>query len=76
VIAEPTKPRPAVGKRPSNRIAESGVRGLRIDMSGAIVVSGIGQGELVSLTLAPALLVAMIYLLRCGTTAPVTSSRR
>jgi uncharacterized membrane protein YphA (DoxX/SURF4 family) len=34
------------------------------DMVGAIVVSGIGRGEDISLTLAPALLVAMIYLIR------------
>ena len=33
------------------------------DMAGAIVVSGIKQGELISLTLAPALLAGMIYLL-------------
>jgi putative oxidoreductase len=32
------------------------------NMVGAIVVSGIGQGEPISLTLAPALLVAMGYL--------------
>jgi uncharacterized membrane protein YphA (DoxX/SURF4 family) len=32
------------------------------DMVGAIIVSGIGRGENVSLTLAPALLVAMIFL--------------
>jgi putative oxidoreductase len=36
------------------------------DMVGAIVVSGIGRGELVSLTLAPAQLVAMLFLLRVG----------
>lgn len=36
------------------------------DMVGAIVVSGIGRGELVSLTLAPVLLLAMLYLLRDG----------
>jgi hypothetical protein len=30
---------------------------------GAIIVSGIGRGEDVSLTLAPALLVAMIFLI-------------
>jgi putative oxidoreductase len=36
-------------------------------MVGAIVVSGIGQGEVVpSLTLAPALLVAMLFLLWTG----------
>jgi putative oxidoreductase len=34
------------------------------DMAGAIVVSGIEEGELLSLTLAPALLVAMLVLLR------------
>jgi uncharacterized membrane protein YphA (DoxX/SURF4 family) len=33
------------------------------DMVGAIVVSGIGRGELVSLTLAPAMLVAMLTLI-------------
>lgn len=33
------------------------------DMVGAIVVSGIGRGEMVSLTLAPALLAAMVALL-------------
>lgn len=36
------------------------------DMVGAIVVSGIGRGEPVSLTLAPVLLVAMIFLIRFG----------
>jgi putative oxidoreductase len=40
---------------------------LASDMIGAIVVSGIGRGETVSLTLAPALLVAMIFLLLVGT---------
>jgi putative oxidoreductase len=34
------------------------------DMAGAIVVSGIREGELISLTLAPALLVVMLVLLR------------
>jgi uncharacterized membrane protein YphA (DoxX/SURF4 family) len=34
------------------------------DMVGAIVVSGLGRGEDLSLTLAPALLVAMIFLIR------------
>jgi putative oxidoreductase len=34
------------------------------DMVGAIVVSGIEEGEIVSLTLAPALLVTMLVLLR------------
>jgi putative oxidoreductase len=36
------------------------------DMVGAIVVSGIGRGENVSLTLAPVLLVAMIFLVWAG----------
>lgn len=39
---------------------------LAIDMIGAIVVSGVGQGESISLTLAPLLLVAMIFLIRFG----------
>lgn len=34
------------------------------DMVGAIVVSGIGEGEIISLTLAPVLLIAMLFLLR------------
>jgi putative oxidoreductase len=36
------------------------------DMVGAIVVSGIGRGETVSLTLAPALLIAMVALVVLG----------
>jgi len=36
---------------------------LAADMVGAIIVSGLGRGELVSLTLAPAELAAMILLL-------------
>jgi putative oxidoreductase len=32
------------------------------DMVGAIIVSGLGEGEPISLTLAPALLITMIYL--------------
>lgn len=36
------------------------------DMVGAIVVSGVREGELISLTLAPALLVTMLVLLRTG----------
>lgn len=36
------------------------------DMVGAIVVSGIGEGEIISLTLAPVLLIAMLFLLRAG----------
>jgi hypothetical protein len=35
-------------------------------MVGAIVVSGVGRGEDISLTLAPALLIAMIFLIRVG----------
>jgi putative oxidoreductase len=36
------------------------------DMVGAIIVSGIAKGEVISLTLAPAELVAMLVLLRTG----------
>jgi len=36
------------------------------DMVGAIAVSGIGQGEGISLTLAPAPLLAMLFLIRTG----------
>jgi putative oxidoreductase len=39
---------------------------LAADMLGAIVVSGLAHWELVSLTLAPMLLTAMIILIRCG----------
>ena len=36
------------------------------DMVGAITVSGIGEGEIISLTLAPALLIAMLVLIWSG----------
>jgi uncharacterized membrane protein YphA (DoxX/SURF4 family) len=39
---------------------------LAANMVGAIIVSGIAKGELVSLTVAPAELVAMLVLLRTG----------
>jgi putative oxidoreductase len=39
---------------------------LAANMVGAILVSGIGQGERISLTLAPALLVAMVFLVWRG----------
>ena len=39
---------------------------LAADMIGAIAVSGLARGELISLTLAPLLLVAMISLIRFG----------
>jgi putative oxidoreductase len=39
---------------------------LAMDMVGAIVVSGLAKGELVSLTVAPAELAAMLMLLRVG----------
>jgi putative oxidoreductase len=39
---------------------------LAVDMIGAIVVSGIAKGEIISLTLAPAELVAMLVLLWTG----------
>lgn len=37
---------------------------------GAFVVAGIGEGELLSVTLAPALLLALIVVLRAGPTNP------
>lgn len=47
---------------------------LAATMVGAIVVSGIGEGEVVpSLTLAPLLLVAMLYLLWAGRSEPLLS---
>jgi putative oxidoreductase len=39
---------------------------LAADMVGAIVVSGIAKGELISLTLAPAELIAMVALVLAG----------
>jgi putative oxidoreductase len=39
---------------------------LAVDMIGAIVVSGIAKGEIISLTLAPAELLAMLVLLWTG----------
>jgi putative oxidoreductase len=49
---------------------------LAADMVGAIVVSGIANGELISLTLAPAQLVVMLVLLWTGPgTQSVSSSR-
>jgi putative oxidoreductase len=45
------------------------------NMVGAIVVSGIMQGEAISLTLAPAQLAAMIYLLWTGPGAPALDHR-
>ncbi len=36
------------------------------DMAGAVVVSGVKEGEPISLTLAPLLLIGMIYLLSSG----------
>ena len=47
------------------------------DMVGAIVVSGIKEGELISLTLAPALLIVMLLLLReSGLASRASRSRR
>ena len=40
------------------------------DMVGAIIVSGVARGEVISLTLAPAELVAMLVLLWAGAGAP------
>ena len=46
------------------------------DMAGAIVVSGVKEGELISLTLAPALLAAMVLLLLLGPGPLSLDSRR
>ena len=46
------------------------------DMVGAIIVSGLGKGELISLTLAPAELVAMLVLLWMGPGRYVIDLRR
>ena len=45
------------------------------DMVGAIIVSGIAKGELISLTLAPAELVAMLVLLWAGCGAHTLGNR-
>jgi len=50
----------------ANRLVRPAASVLALDMVGAIVVAGIGQGEILSLTLAPALLVAMAVLLTAG----------
>jgi putative oxidoreductase len=46
------------------------------DMVGAIVVSGIGRSEAISLTLAPVLLVAMCYLVWAGAGSWSLEARR
>jgi putative oxidoreductase len=46
------------------------------DMIGAVAVSGIGEGEVVpSLTLAPVLLIAMLFVLRVGPGSPSLDER-
>lgn len=50
----------------SSRLVRLAALALAADMIGAILVSGIGRGEQVSLTLAPVLLVAMIFLIGFG----------
>ena len=47
-----------------NRFVTPAALVLAADMVGAIVVSGIAKGEWISLTLAPALLLAMVAVLR------------
>ena len=47
----------------SGRLVKLAALALAADMVGAIAVSGIGRGEDISLTLAPALLAAMILLI-------------
>jgi uncharacterized membrane protein YphA (DoxX/SURF4 family) len=51
----------------SGRLVRLAALALAGDMVGAIVVAGIGRGEDISLTLAPVLLVAMIFLIGAGT---------
>jgi putative oxidoreductase len=46
----------------ANRFVKPVALVLAADMVGAIIVSGIAEGELISLTLAPALLLAMVAL--------------
>jgi uncharacterized membrane protein YphA (DoxX/SURF4 family) len=50
----------------SGRLVRLAALALAADMVGAIVVSGIGRGEYISLTLAPPLLLAMIFLIWKG----------
>ena len=50
----------------ANRYVRAAALVLAVDMVGAIVVSGIAKGELISLTLAPTELVAMVALLAAG----------
>ena len=50
----------------SGFLTKAAALALAIDMVGAIVVSGIARGEWISLTIAPALLVGMIFLLGAG----------
>jgi uncharacterized membrane protein YphA (DoxX/SURF4 family) len=52
----------------SGRLVRGAAIVLAGDMVGAIVVSGIGRGEYISLTLAPLLLAAMLFLIRAGGT--------
>jgi uncharacterized membrane protein YphA (DoxX/SURF4 family) len=56
----------------ANRFVKPAALVLAVDMVGAIVVSGIAEGELISLTLAPAELLAMVALLL----APASGTRR
>jgi putative oxidoreductase len=61
----------------SGRLVRLAALALAGDMVGAIIVSGLGRGEDVSLTLAPALLAAMIFLVIAGRgeRAVVTAAR-
>ena len=47
----------------SGRLVRFAALALAADMVGAIIVSGFGRGELLSLTLAPVLLIAMTFLI-------------
>lgn len=50
-----------------NKLTRLAAIALAGDMLGAITLSGIGRGEILSLTLAPVLLVAMLYVIATGT---------
>jgi len=58
----------------SDRHVRAAALALAADMVGAIVVSGFARGEIVSLTLAPLLLVAMVFLGVRAPAGPVSRS--
>lgn len=62
------------GLLPARRFVAPAALTLAVDMVGAIVVSGLARGEIISLTLAPALLIAVLVLL--GAQTPREWARR